>query len=337
MRATFLAVLLCLGCAPAAPKAPTFTRVGVILNPDAGTKYGRDGCSSGALGGKLLYTFGDTLFTTPAVDGHTARSNTAAWAELDAPTVLHEPLDANGLPSQFIAFTADEQTYNDTTAKGDDRYVLWPGKVIPRADGQTGVVFFNLFRAHPDRWEGLGTGTAEVKAGETTATRAPNLLFTAPEVDFSHAAFVRDGTVHVYGCDGFSCRLARAPLDRLTERAAYEFWNGNGWSSKYADAVSTIPGSAAGFSVNWNEFLGQYVSFVSLGFGKDIEMRVAANPWGPFSEPTKVFTAERGTVYAAGQHPGLDANGGQRLFVSAYNDLGNFQGEIVLFSVDLTK
>jgi len=89
--------------------------------------------------------------------------------------------------------------------------------------------------------------------------------------------------------------------------------------------------------VNGNGFLGKYVSFVTPGFGKRIELRVAPNPWGPWSEPTIVFEFESGNAYAAGQHPALDQRDGERVFITAFNDLGNFRGEIVLFSVDLAK
>ena len=66
-------------------------------------------------------------------------------------------------------------------------------------------------------------------------------------------------------------------------------------------------------------------------------MRVANQPWGPWSDPTQVYSFPTGNVYAAGQHPALDADGGRKIFVSAYHDLGNFKGEIDLFSVELVK
>lgn len=321
---------------PQAPLAPKVTLVGPILDPN-GSKFGRDGAGSGALGGKILYTFGDTLFFTKSVDGQNARSNTAAYAELSAPTVLSEPLDANGLPSQLVPFTAEEQAYNDKTQKGDDRWVIWPGRVIQRPGGATGILFFNLFRIHPDRWEGVGTGVAEIAAGQTVAVRNPELLFKAPEVDFTHAAFEKDGTVYVYGCDLGLCRVAKAPLAEATMRKGYTFWTGDGWSASYADAAQSIPGSGAGFSVNYNAYLGQYVSFTSSGISRDVAMRVAPNPWGPWSDPTGVYSFPTGNVYAAGQHPALDADGGRRIYISAFNDLGNFKGEIDLLSVDLVK
>lgn len=321
---------------PAAPLAPKVTLVGPIKNPD-GTKFIRDGASSGALGGKIVYTFGDTLFLSPAVDGRTSRSNTAAIAELATPTVLHEPLDANGLPSQLVPFTAEEQAYNDGTKKGDDRWVIWPGRIVPRPGGATGILFFNLFRIHPDRWEGVGTGVAELAAGATVANRNPTLLFTAPEVDFTHATFEKDGTVYLYGCVAGLCRLAKAPLEQATMRAAYTFWTGDGFSASYADAVASIPGSGAGFSVQWNGWLGQYVSFASSGIGREIVMRVALQPWGPWSDPTTIYTFPSGNVYAAGQHPALDLDGGHTIRISAYQDQGNFKGEIDLLTLELAK
>lgn len=347
MRRSLALVLAAFGCSttptdpppeptrPAAPLAPKVTLIGPIANPN-GKQFIRDGASSGALGGKIVYTFGDTFFLTKAVDGRSYRSNTAAIAELATPTVVTEPLDANGLPSQLIPFTPAEQTYNDTVNKGDDRWVVWPGRIVARPGGASAVVFFNLFRIHPDKWEGVGTGVGELKPGQTVAQRLPDLLFTAPEVDFTHATFEKDGVVYLYGCQ-IGCRLAKAPIEQMSVRAGYTFWTGDGWSPNYADAVPSIPGSGAGFSVNWNPYLGQYVSFVSSGIGSEVVMRVARDPWGPWSDPTKVYSFPTGNVYAAGQHPALDADGGRKIFVSAYNDLGNFKGEIDLFSVELSK
>ncbi|CAN5515195.1 hypothetical protein BH09MYX1_BH09MYX1_41940 [soil metagenome] len=321
---------------PLAPLAPKVTLVGPVLDPN-GSKFGRDGASSGALGGKILYTFGDTLFFTKSVDGQSARSNTAAYAELSQPTVLSEPLDANGLPAQLIPFTAEEQAYNDKTQKGDDRWVIWPGRVVQRPGGATAIVYFDLFRIHPDKWEGVGTGVGEIGAGQTVAKRLPDLVFKSPEVDFTHATFEQDGTVYVYGCDLGLCRLAKSALTEATTRAGYTFWTGDGWSAAYADAAQSIPGSGAGFSVNYDAYLDQYVSFTSSGIGKTVLMRVAKHPWGPFSDPTEIYAFPSGNVYAAGQHPALDQDGGKRIFISAYNDLGNFKGEIDLMTVDLVK
>ncbi len=321
---------------PPPPLVPKVTLVGPILDPD-GSKFIRDGASSGALGGKIVYTFGDTLFLSPAVDGATSRSNTAAWAELATPTVVHEPLDANGLPAQLVPFTAQEKAYNDSTKKGDDRWVIWPGRIIARSGGASGILFFDLFRIHPDHWEAVGTGVAELAAGATVATRNPTLLFQAPEVGFIHAAFDKDGFVFLYGCAVGLCRLAKAPLEGATNRASYVFWNGSGFSPSYSDAVASIPGSTAGFSVAWNPWLGQYVSFASSGIGKEVVMRVAPEPWGPWSDPTTVTTFTKGNVYAAGQHPALDADGGRTIRISAYQDFGNFQGEIDLLTLELAK
>src|SRR5512142_1338171 len=50
--------------------------LGVVGKPASVTV--RDGGASGLIGGKVLWTFGDTLFSPTAVDGTNLRSNTAA-------------------------------------------------------------------------------------------------------------------------------------------------------------------------------------------------------------------------------------------------------------------
>jgi hypothetical protein len=317
-------------------RTPVVTGVrdlGIVANP-AGAKFIRDGATSGLVGGRILYAFGDTLFFERAVDGANYRSNTAAYAELGRPIVLSEPLDAKGLPQQFIPFTDDERDYNDASGRPDERIALWPGTLIPRATGNA-LVFFNKLKVHPGllNYEDIGTGIAEVGPGQTVAKRLPGLLFTAPEPNFIHAAVPRDGFVYVYACQtSGACRIARAPLERAMERSSYSYWDGAAWVPELARAQPVVPGSTSGFSVTYNDHLRSYLAFFSRAFGKAVELRVAPRPEGPWSDPVQVYQFPS-AIYATHQHEALDADGGRRVFVSAFRDLGNFRGEIKLLEI----
>jgi hypothetical protein len=336
-----LAVGLCAACAQDGGGGALQVRVesvrdlGLILDP-RGTRFIRDGASSGAVGGRILYGFGDTLFFDAAVDGTRYRSNTAAYAELADPTLLSEPLDARGLPQQFIPFTADEQAYNDASGRPDERIALWPGKILPRSSGRA-LVIVNKLKIHPGQlnYEAIGTALAELDPGSTVASRLPGLLFSAPEPGFIHGAVVRDGLLYLYACETSGrCRVARAPFERATERGSYTFWNGMSWSPSLADAALSIPGSTSGFSVSFNEAFGLYLAFFSEGFGKTVKLRTAPRPEGPWSDATDVFQFPS-AIYATTQHDALDADGGRKVYVSAFRDLGNFRGEIRLLEVAL--
>lgn len=320
-------------------RLPTIAGVrdlGVIANPK-GTNFGRDGASSCTLGGKLLYAFGDTLFFTKAADGTSYRTNTAAVAELTSPTVLNEPLDANGFPSQFIPFTANEIAYNQAAGDtGNDRIGLWPGRCVTLPDG-TGLVFFDKLKIKNGEFEFLGMGAAKVTKESTTATRLPDLLFAPPEPDFFHGALVDHGFLYLYSCTKSPvCQVGRAPVGQATRRASYTFWDGSSWTPDLTRAVASVPGAASGFSVAYNAYLGAYVSFTSYGVKPNISMRVAPSPVGPWSDAIDVFTFP-GNVYAVEQHTALAADGGRRVFVSAFRSLGDLRGDIHLLQVDLTK
>jgi hypothetical protein len=82
--------------------------LGRFPEPSA-TVVGRDGGPGGALGGRLLWTFGDTfLGARNPVDNSNVLSATAGWSAPDAPLALVQPVDAGGFPAQFIPYTAAE-------------------------------------------------------------------------------------------------------------------------------------------------------------------------------------------------------------------------------------
>ncbi len=325
---------------PGAPPPPRFAsvkKVGEIANPEAGDAFGRDGCGSGLLGGRILYTFGDTIFFRTAADGARFRTNTAAYADLASPTVLHEPLDENGVPYPFIPHTEEEQAYNAAHGnRGDERWALWAGHVFPRPDGK-GIVLFSHFKVHPGEfnWEGDGIGVAVVSPGATTAERVPGLLFTKTEPDFISAGMEHDGMLYLFGCErNDRCHVARAPIEGATSRASYTFWDGRGWSPDVAASVASVPGSGSGMSVAYNAKLDKFLMVTTAGFAKEIRARVADHVTGPWSASVVVYASPR-HIYGGTQHEALDRDGGGRVYVSAYEDRGGFRGDIHLFEVTL--
>jgi len=172
----------------------------------------RDGGASALIGDRLLWTFGDTLFSPKSVDGTNLRSNTAGWADPQNPLEVNEPVDANGAPYPFLPFNAEEQQYNDSTGKPDDRIALWPSSVIAE-DAETGIVFYLKLTVKPGalNYEFIGTGIAEVTRDNTSAVRDAALLFTAPEPTFDNANLI-GSDVYLYGNAGDSAYdVARVP------------------------------------------------------------------------------------------------------------------------------
>jgi hypothetical protein len=296
----------------------------------------RDGGATLLLGGRLLWMFGDTLVSNDTQ----VRSNTAALADPRNPLVTHEPLDANGRPYQFVPFTAEEQAYNDSTSKPDDRIAIWPTSAI-NYRGQ-GLVFSYKLHVKPGflNYEFLGVALAQVQPGQTKAKRLPGLLFTYPEPDFVCAQVYR-GEVYVYGGNHSSDNanvVARAPLDQATNRKAYTFWNGKNWVAdvKQAQPVFTqIPGAV---TVSYNNYLGQFLVTNSRPLSPDILMRTGPGFAGPWSEPIVAFSGKPpssdGYDYAGVEHPELAKNGGRTIYVSYFNTTGFLAGDLRLVEVN---
>lgn len=293
----------------------------------------RDGGASILLGGRVLWTFGDTIFSPPAVDGSQLRSNTAALAQVSAPLAVTEPLDVKGAPQQFVPFTAEEAAYNKLSGKPDERYALWPGAMVS-IDANRALVFVDRLKVHPGtlNYEDLSTEVALVTAGSTTSTRT-GTVFAAPETLFNHGAVVSGDKVYLYACAPFAlCKAARAPLAQAQTRSAYEFYTGLDWSPDVTRAAKTVPGSTSGFSVIYSAELGLFVAASTPGFSSIVELRTAPAPEGPWSDPAVAWKAPS-AIYAVYLHPELA--GAKELVVSYSRPTGNFQGEIRVIRVGL--
>ena len=316
--------------------------VGVVRMPP--TLVGRDGGNCGLIGGKVLWTFGDTFWPFAAVDGATYRTNTAALADASLPLATTEPTDSKGAPVQFIPFTAAEKQFNDSTGKPDDRIAIWPGSVIPSGSG--GIVFFLKLRVRGNlSYDFLGSGIARVTAGSTTATRDPGLIFGPAEPHFNLAMLTSD-FLYVYGdLTGNSANfgVGRVALQDVGTRSAYRFWNGAAWVADVTKIASVISNAPGGASVSYNPYLKQYVAAHAGMLSKSIFLRTARRPEGPFSAPIEAFVGlDPGSGgafavnYAGLEHPELAKEGGKILAVTYAHPLSGFlQGEVRFVEVTL--
>jgi hypothetical protein len=325
------------------PRRPAVTvksvkELGVVGKPKS--VLGRDGGESAVIGGKMLWTFGDTIFHPAAEDGSHFRTNTAALADPAEPLAVHEPTSADGIPFQAIPFTDEERKYNASTGRPDDRIALWTGGIVPTADGR-GLAFFSLVHVG----EGLlnythrGIATAYFAPGETTATRNDGLLFLADEPGFARP-LAHEGTLYLYG--GLPDRkdlafgVARAPLGKATEREAYEFWNGREWTSKVSETAPVFARIPGGVTISYNAHLQSYIAVHSGVLTTEVLLRTAPRPEGPWSEPVELFRGEEpeeGFNYAALEHPELAKDNGRRIYITYHRPLPGLRGELRLVEV----
>lgn len=97
-------------------------------------------------------------------------------------------------------------------------------------------------------------------------------------------------------CGRFNgARVARVEGDKLTDNAAWEYWDGAAWVAERAQAAEVIkPGVGEG-SLVWNAGIGKWMYTTLNELALALEIRFADRPEGPWSAPA---TLARGSDYA---------------------------------------
>ena len=360
------AVILALAAGCAAEPPP-----GVVLNAaqDLGALRqspvvrGRDGGPSFRFQGRSVWLFGDTTLQRANADGQTWLNDSWSFTEQSsaaAGITLTDRLDAAGGLTEFFPLTPDERAFN-VAHRGDPcaeapcgaRWAFWPGAaVVDPATGRA-LIFYGKIRAAPGdfNFRAVGYSLATWDAfdgapGRPTVSPGspePTLLFGEGDPGFGAAAVLTDGFLFAYGCNqqGLSkpCRLARVPPSQALNRAAWRFWSGAGWTAALADAATLFDGNDI-LSVSWAPSLGLFLAVYSEPLGRNVVLRTAARPEGPWSSTLKLFEAQgpvdgNGWVYDAQAHAEFAEDGGRVQYVTYSRSTGFFQGEFRLVRVAL--
>jgi hypothetical protein len=331
------AATLC-GCSSSAPP----TDLGSLSKPAVVTA--RDGGAAALVGGRMLWTFGDTLMTVTGADGFNYRSATAGWSSPGS-LQLDEALDAAGAPFQLFPLTADEAAYNQAHGP-TERYALWPGSVIEAPDGNGAWIFYQRLKIHPGalNYEALDVGLARLALGSTVAVRDPSPLFSVPAPAYALAAHVDEGFVYLYGCKSIAgqldseCRVVRAAVADAASASAWKAYDGAAWQPDLGQAQPVLHGPPGDLSVSFNAYLGQFLAVYSGIFSNDIRWRSSPHPEGPWSTERLLFTTPAtpsGNNYAGKEHPELAVDHGKTIAVSYAQPTGTFTGDVRLASVAL--
>lgn len=234
------------------------------------------------------------------------------------------------------------------------QFAWWPGAIVADPARDRLLTFYGKLCRGQDAGrpcasdfigQGQGSGVAELDMNTGTVTRleAKNLPEPIPSVEGDDATLlfkpgeeygngssvVQGDTLYAYGrCgDDGGCRLARVPLGSVEDRATWEFYAGteNGaalWSADESEAVGTGKrDGAAGSTVHRNEGLGTWINTYMNPLSNTASYQTAPNPWGPWSEPGKLFDSqppEEGVNYALYAHPELAQNNGRTQYLTYY-------------------
>jgi hypothetical protein len=328
----------------------TDTSLDVASVEDLGTlplpsrAVGRDGGLAGALGGQLLWTFGDTFLSQPNhLDHSSVLSATSGWSTIAAPLELVQSMDGDE-PAQLVPYTADELAANQADALNG--WALWPGALVP-IDDTTGIVAFqHVRRMSGSGFASDGIGVVRVHAGDPVGVREPGLVFELPDTLFV-PQFASAGHVYAWGCDqvgflDFRCKLARVEPARVADRSAWTFYDGSGWQADIGRAAYVIDRTAGGPSVSYNAHLGRYLAVSCEVVSSTVLLRTADAIEGPWSAGVEIVAGDTGILapthagdynYICVEHPELAA--ANTIVVGYSRPTDPFQGDVRLARITL--
>lgn len=355
---------------PPIPPVLSVTAMGTVTqNP---VIDGRDGTYSALIRGASYWAFNDTAMKQANASGKNFIDNTLSWAtSLDATngiTLNRDLVDSTGVPTRFVPFTTAEAAFqyaHDPShctappASCGENLALWPGPIVFDPAGQQVIVpFGEIIRGGPiSGFPSVGAGLAigpVYPNGHFTLNRPiqnpgakyPTLMWGQGEVAYTDQAFILGSTYYAYGGKGVFVttedQLARVPVAQILNKSAWTYYAGNGvWSTDPNAAVAVFDGGAAGSSVFYNAYLGEWMAIYSGNFTNDVYYRVAYHPEGPWSAQALLFTGQTGyqnnSDYAGRAHPEFSPDGGQTQYVTYVHDTGFLQQDLPLTRVVFGK
>ena len=346
--------------APALPPVQYVQRMGTVQqNPVINA---RDGTQSALFEGRSVWTFGDTDMSVPGVHGTYWDDNSLSWTDnLDASNGIdldQDLTDSTGAPREFLPYTPAEAHYNYThdekhctkTPCGAE-FAMWSAQVVGDPARDRLLLFYveiHRVSGQPN-WRTVGSGIAVWKPGsqivrpiENPGSPTPTLMWGGGDAGFIGGSVVDAGEMYSYGCRAdwivMHCGVARVALADALDKSQWRYYAGNGnWSANESDAVTVFDGGAAGNSVFYDTYLGEYVAIYAQPLNDDVMYRVADHPWGPWSDAGLLFTGRSGWNgnfdYAAFAHPEFSQLDGRVQYVTYVRDTGFLQQEVRLVRV----
>ncbi len=322
-------ILAAVGCAPRAGPGPVVASTefrGEIVSAwsdRAGVMF-QDGGQPIAVPGGALWVFGDTFLgrrTDPAtrrtITG--AVSNTIAFlpdGSSEFPPALKYFVGPDGVAAAPLSFFPQEQP---------DKLRMWPLGGV--AVGGRTYLFYSMIEVTdaPGPWNfrGLGSGLAVGQAplgGYQRLTPGGSWNFSAA----ADCVLPFDGFLYCYeistppGQEGLI--IARVAPDRIEDPAAYRYFTGQDWLPQHQSAKVILREAYGQVSVVWNPALRSLLMATSSDFfhPQEFQLRTAANPWGPWSQPTRIAVPPRAgkttnLVYCTFIHPELSSDDGREI------------------------
>ena len=291
--------------------------VGTGSANDTGRRYGVEGTDLGHMfmvGSRMAMAFGDTFGGPPAKDFYSVRHDD--WRSNVIASIDPPASPAAGLP--FRGMITDrpghaKELLASKKVKGVQETVIPTYGIATGPKNATMNLQYMSVQSfdQPGHWRLTGSGIASSADGGVTWKDQPSARWPANS-KFGQVTYVRPGgpddpkapvpagsspgdTVYVYGIPGGrygDLSLAKVPADRLTDAAAYRYWNGTGWTAGEASAVPVVKGPVGELSVRWSSYYKRWVMMYLVDDTGEIVLRTAPAPTGPWG-PAQVVTTTK--------------------------------------------
>lgn len=344
------------------PRAPLSVVRSADLGPmkESPVILGRDGATSGAVGGKIVWLYGDTLFDTG--QGLSMVSNTWAWTkDRDATNGIDLSFpESRGRPMPLLVESDSEREFDAAHAASNcreepcgARWALWPQALVADLDRKRALVFYEKVYAEQGLFRFWGVGESVAVWNDLDEppdrridpiTGKPPYLFTESDVPFGNARILESDLLYAYGCQskGWTkqCQVARVPLGDALDPRVWTYYGGKiGWTSEASSAVPVIEANDI-MSVAYNRYLGAYLAVYSPPMTNHVMVRTAPRPEGPWSEAVTAFVTRAPHalwVYDAQAHPDYEEDEGRVQYVTYSLATSDKTSEIRLVKVELER
>ena len=294
---------------------------------------GQDGGQSVPLkDGRSLFLFSDTLLAPLSYPDVRNRgrflANSAALSERGADSLMAAMAELN-----YFSDSKDEphEILTGDSVESALAVRFWPEHGIQRGEE---VVFFYLGiqQAAAGTWGFIEVGSGIARLDLRTGTCSRWMRegdwrpWPALPVD-THCGvqlMENDGWLLVFcsrpaGLE-YEAFLARVPMDAIDQPEQYCFYAGEAGWTRMMTAAKPLTQCSSEFSVAYNEHLGCYVMTYVEGHTKQLCLRTAPQPWGPYSDALRAGVVphrEEAKIVSLGfQHPQFDREGGRTIYIS---------------------
>ncbi len=247
---------------------------------------GLDGTESVVAGGTQYWFFGDTV-------------REGAQRQDVIPAAVATTADTDASDCLDLSFKTAAAGAEPMFPRGDET-TAWPDGALALDDGSVLFYIVKAYRTSPFYWYVGSIGLGRIPPGSLEGERVVETIWDERSGLGGRLAGVRspvragdDVVVYIRMEDGRKL-AAKAPLARIAEPAAYQYFDGSGWTPDPAKAAPIWTTPATGFPsdngvhVTYDEQRGQWIALYNeeMSF---VSIRTAPEPWGPWSERVRWF------------------------------------------------